>query len=63
MYRHELAASMVQLMSGLPIKDTTFLFGMPLDPPLAGITASTFLFSITARRFPIKDGKFSRWRF
>ena len=62
MYRDELAASMVQLISGLPIKDTIFLFGMPLDPPLAGITASTFLFSITARRFLIKGGQFSRWK-
>ena len=62
MYRHELAASMVQLISGLPIKETTFLFGMPLDPPLAGITASTFLFSITARRFPIEGVEVSRWQ-
>lgn len=47
-YREDRAASMVQLMSGLPSKGTIFLLGIPLDPPLAGMTANTFLFLINA---------------
>src|SRR5512139_3921842 len=43
------AASIVQAMRGLPPAGRTFLPGSPLEPPRAGITASTGCESITGR--------------